>query len=54
MKKFKVTVQRWYTYEVEAEDYEAAIDAVCEGEGDEVDVETMDMYADEINEGEKK
>ena len=48
MKKFNVTVKRIYTYEVEAEDYDSAIDAVCEGEGDEVDCVTLDMYADEI------
>ena len=48
MKKFQVTVQRSTVYEVEAESYEAAIDAVCNGEGDEVDETTMDMHADEV------
>jgi hypothetical protein len=47
MQMFKVFVQRSYVYEVEAEDYDAAIDAVCNGEGDEVDCETMDMFAEE-------
>jgi hypothetical protein len=53
MKKFLVTVQRSTMYEVEAESHEAAIDAVCNGDGDEVDDTTMDMYADEL-EGETK
>jgi hypothetical protein len=48
MKKFLVTVQRSTVYEVEAETHDDAINAVCEGYGDEVDDTTMDMYADEI------
>jgi hypothetical protein len=53
MKKFHVTVQRWTVYEVEADTHEEAIDAVCEGDGVEVDDTTMDMSADEIK-GESK
>jgi len=48
MKKFRVTAYRCTLYEVEADTHEEAIDAVCEGEGDEVGVTTMDMFADEI------
>jgi hypothetical protein len=48
MKKFIVTVRRDYMYEVEAESHEAAIDAVSEGKGYEVDYQTCEMYADEI------
>ena len=48
MKKFQVRVLRQYTYEVAAEDYDSAIDAVCEGEGDEVDCVTLDMDAEEM------
>ena len=49
MKKFHVTVRRCTVYEVDAESVEAAIDAVCEGKGVEVDSTTMDMSADEFN-----
>ncbi len=40
-------MRRDYVYEVEAESEEAAIDAVTEGKGYEVDYSTWEMYADE-------
>lgn len=48
MKKFIVRVLRSYVFEVEAEDYDSAIDAVCDGEGEEIDYDTLDMDAEEV------
>lgn len=47
MKTYRVQVLRSTVYEVEAEDYDSAIDAVCEGEGEEIDDYTLDMNAEE-------